>query len=215
LNDFIYKIGRFISLFGILIIHECNAQNGVSAGINFHVERISWSPSGPYSINDGSYNPLNTKLSFEGTYITELFTFGTGISFFNEEYSKRQFYNTDLYPIEYKSKNVGILLNTQLNFSRKKNCFFFAFNNEFVITTSAQRILNGSPGIDTKILELESANFNRWVASFGIGYRLNLGGKVYLKALPYYSVNGSKKAILSEDPSFYKVGGSLGLFQVF
>lgn len=39
---------------------------------------------------------------------------------FNEEYSKRQFYNTDLYPIVYKSKYIGILLNVHLNFSRKR-----------------------------------------------------------------------------------------------
>ena len=107
------------------------------------------------------------------------------------------------------------MLNVHLNFSRKKNSFFFAFNNEFVISTFAQRIFNGSPGIETKILELESATYNRWVASFGIGYKLNVGGKVYLKALPYYSVNGSKEAILSEEPGFYKLGGSLGLFRVF
>lgn len=206
---------KFIFLFGILIIQECNAQNGISAGINFHVERISWSSGAGYSYNDGSYNPLNTKVSFEGIYNTELVAFGTGISFFNEEYSKRQFYNTDLYPIVYKSKNIGILLNVHLNFSRKKNSFFFAFNNEFVISTFAQRIFNSSPGIETKILELESATYNRWVASFGIGYKLNVGGKVYLKALPYYSVNGSKEAILSEEPGFYKLGGSLGLFRVF
>lgn len=72
---------KFIFLFGILIIQECNAQNGISAGINFHVERISWSSGAGYSYNDGSYNPLNTKVSFEGIYNTELVAFGTGISF--------------------------------------------------------------------------------------------------------------------------------------
>ncbi|MFZ7143714.1 MAG: hypothetical protein ACO1G6_00100, partial [Bacteroidota bacterium] len=102
-------------LLGLLIFQECNAQNGISVGANFHVERITWSPSGPYSYYDELYNPLNTKLSFEGIYNTELVAFGTGVSFFNEEYSKRQFYNTDLYPIVYKSKNLGILLNVHLN----------------------------------------------------------------------------------------------------
>ncbi len=182
-----------ILLFGLFLVEICNAQNGISVGVNFHVERITLNTAPAYTINCGPYHPLNTKLSVEGMYNTELIAVGTGLSFFNEEYSKRHFYNTDLNPIEYKSKNIGILLNVNLNFSRKKNTFFFAFNNEFVLTTSAERIFYGSPGIDTQVLKLESASFNRWVASFGIGYKVNMGGKVYFKALPYYSVNGSKK----------------------
>lgn len=109
-----------IFIIGLFLAKDSYSQNKFSFGINYHFDRISWTGTDAGTYNDGYYNPVNSKISLEGTYNSELIGVGTGVSFFNEEYKLRQVSNTDLNSINYKSNNIAIFLNTCLNFRKIK-----------------------------------------------------------------------------------------------
>ena len=206
-----------IFIIGLFLAKDSYSQNKFSIGINYHFDRITWTGTEAGTYYDGYYNPVNSKISLEGTYNSELIGVGTGVSIFIEEYKLRQVSNTDLNSINYKSNNIAILLNTCLNFRKNKNTLFFAFNNEFIFTTQASKTIDRPFGTinSNQVYELEASTYNRWVASFGIGYKFNFAEKFYFKIIPYCSINGSKKAVLVAEQDFYKLGISLGVFRMF
>lgn len=194
---------------------DIQAKNRFSAGINYGGERVTFYSINKDIYNGGDYNPMNTKIGFEGFYITDLFGIGIGISKFEDQYNLRQINYIDLWPITFDSKNISFSLKAYINFKERPNTFFFSLVNEFVYSTSATKIIYGAYGADTEILKLEKTTFNRWDIEFGIGYKLHLVEKFSIKIMPYYSVSASSKSILFELPEFYKLGISVGLLREF
>ncbi len=192
------------------------AGNKFSVGMNYGGERISYNflQNGIY--NDGDYHPLNTKIEVEGFYKTDLFGLGIGFSQFEDQYQLAfNSYKLSPAPPQFNSNNIAFALKAYVNFKERPNAFFFSIVNDFVYSTSATKIIYYTSGKDTEILKLEKTTFNRWVLELGIGYKLRIVEKIYIKALPYFSCNVLSKPILFQLPEFYKLGISVGVFRVF
>lgn len=192
----------------LFLFIDSNAKNTFSIGYNFHVEQMNF--------NTIEYSTLNSKNSLEGYFNGELIGIGTGFSICNEDYTLQNDYRgAEL--LNFKSHNLGFLLNAYFNFTKSTNTVFLDFENEFIYTTSATRIDYGYNGRSTAIRNLNKWTFNRWQLSFGIGYKFHVIEKFKMKSVVYYSVNDNVNSgeILSLKPEFYKIGFSIGILRDF
>lgn len=205
----------------IFIANVCDGRSNFDVGLSFAVERVAyWDTTGGDILkvyNDGDYFPLNKKIAFDFCYHLNYFSVITGITFFKEQYeaSNRYYYHGDIYPIDFASNYIGIPLKITIDFSQKASTFFASFDNEFVFSTSAKRILYGTPTLETQTYESKEFKFNRWLWNIGIGFKTKVTEKVYIKLLPYYSFNLIHNPILNQKIQFSKVGFSIGVYRSF